>query len=666
MAMIRIGRFGGIAPLHEPRQLPDPYGTQAVDVRFLGGELRPLESDVSSANLLNQPTHLMFARGDMLRWPDQNGIVHSVRSPIPEDPNQRIYWTRSGFDARPQVASQPAGEITQSRALGIPAPGAAPTVVEGSPTTADAIGTGTSIPITAMSNTAPITITANNHPFRDGQRVVVSFAEFPPDQNNVNMRELNGREFLVASVTSNTFTLRGSDGTQLSAFSAGNAPTIRRVYADADMVSRSYVFCLVSTFGEEGPPSPPSAVQDIRFNSRVTVGVTNMPMSPINYNDINRIRIYRASAGSERAGFFFVKEVGVSPSGGLLTFTVVDDITEDQATIGGTGSIPTTRVLGELLPSTSWTPPPAGLLGLVQMPNGFLCAFKGNTLYFSEPYLPHAWPDAYRKTTNTDIVGIAVFGQTLVVATTGKPYIAYGTDAASVTLQELDVDAACILGSSVCSIGSGVAYASHDGLVVIGPGGSAKNVTESLFTKAQWRARVPAVGQAAFIDRRYVMVSRAGGQSWFLEFGDDGINFSELTAAGRALAVNPADDTLHFAAGPGFTTVVRHAAGAPRTGTSRWRSAVLTLRRPADFSCAQLFASGYPVFVTMRRMVPGAPEGSPPVTPNDFSQVAFTGVDPVRLPARVAAREWLIEIDPNGNQVFEFVAAESMEELRQV
>lgn len=663
MAMIRIGRFGGIAPLHEPRQLPPPYGTQAIDVRFLGGALRPLELDVGVFSISFEPSHLMFTPLGPVWWPASAGEVSSVRSPIPDDPHRRLYWTQTGGDARPQIAVDQSGPISLSRALGIPAPSAAPQVSEAT-TTADAIGRGTSTPITAMSNTAPITVTANNHPFEDGQRVVVSFPAFPPEEDDINLRELSGREFLVGSVTSSTFTLRGADGTQMSAFNASEPPTIRRVYSDVDMVSRSYVFCLVSVYGEEGPPSPPSAVRDVRYNSRVTVTATNVPIAT-GYNPINRVRVYRAAAGTDRAGFFFVKEVGVDPPPGLISFSVVDDITEDQASIGGTGAPSTvTRVLGELLPSTGWTPPPTGLRGLVQMPNGFLCGFKGNTLYFSEPYLPHAWPDAYRKTTNTEIRGLAVFGQTLVVATAGKPYIAYGTDAASVTLQELDVDAACVLGASVCSIGAGVAYASHDGLVVIGPGGSARNVTESLFTKAQWRARVPALAQAAFADRRYVMISRTAGQSWFIEFGDGGVNFSELTIAGRALAINSDDDTLNFAAAPTFMSIVRHAVGGARL-TARWRSGVFTLPRPADFSAGQLFASSYPVTLTLRRAIPTTAGGAPPVSPNDSTVVSVTGPDPFRLPARTPAREWLVEVDPNGGQVFEVVLAESMEELRQ-
>jgi hypothetical protein len=315
------------------------------------------------------------------------------------------------------------------------------------------------------------------------------------------------------------------------------------------------------------------------------------------------------------------------------------------------------------------------------MPNGFFAAFRDNTLYFCEPYLPHAWPDSHRRTTTSTILGIAVFGQTLVVATEDRPYIAFGTDPASITLQELDGEGAgaCILGASVCSVGSGVAYASHDGLVVVGPGGSARNVTRGLFTKVQWQALFDQNFEMAFIDRRYVALSRGAYPSWAIEMQEDRVDFAFMSSRGRAMAVDRQDDNLSFAnASPSnppsanFRQRRVHAIGSPLFGT--WASGVYTLARPSDFSCAQVFASGYPIQLTVSRAVPTSPAvlgpgsatGQTPVLPNASYTVTVHGPDPIRLPAAGASREWAVRVGTSGQaQVFEVVLAESMEELRQ-
>lgn len=678
MAMIRLDRFGGIAPLHEPRRLPEPFAVLAHDVRFQGGALRPLGADQQVENFSAPLSHLMFVGSDLHWWPEQFGRLSSAVSPVPADPERRLYWSTEsapgGQETALRMETRPApGQRGQlSKAVGILAP-AAPPVLEELRVADSAVGAGTPRPITGMSNTAPITVTVNPHAFKEGQRVSVSFPAagdgFPPDNADRYMRELNGREFIVTSVTSSGFALRGSDGTQLSAFNAAFPPTIQRVYGDADLVSRSYVYTFVSDIGEEGPPSPPSAVLDVRFDSRVRVKI-NTPGHPTDRNNVNRVRLYRAVSGSSRAGFFFVAEKPTTTVNGQPLLLEIDDtITEealDVAPPGGLSYAPT-RVLGELLPSTDWTAPPIGLRGLVQMPNGFMAAFKGNTLYFSEPYLPHAWPDKHRKTTNTDIRGIAVFGQTLVVATAGKPYIAQGTDPSSVSLQELDVDAACIAGATVCSIGSGVAFAAHDGLIVIGPGGSAKNLTEALFTKAQWQQRVSPSHRAVFVDRRYIMLSEAANtESWAIEFGDDGlVHFATLSVRGRAPAVNPADDALNFMRlSGGFTARMTHATGAPMPVTPAWSSKLITMDRFTNFACGQVFASGYPLNLLVRRPRPTAPGGQTPVVPNQMTVVTVTGPDAFRLPLDDLAREFLIDVQPNGNQVFSVSLAENMEELR--
>src|SRR5690606_6599158 len=236
-----------------------------------------------------------------LAWPSP-WEVDVVASPMPQDALGRLYWSRVDTgtintptaDNYPRVASQPTqAAITANnpgiiRRLGVPQPTTKPTTVE---TQVDAsIATSPVRTLNSMSQTSPVTVTAPNHPFKDGQRVLCSrVAGAPTDEG---MAEVIGLEFIVGNVTSSTFDLRNSDGANYTEFTAATSMKIARVYGDSDMESRSYVSTFVTDWGEEGMPSPPSDVTDFRYDSSVTVTVDRtLPAWAATF--MNRIRLYR-------------------------------------------------------------------------------------------------------------------------------------------------------------------------------------------------------------------------------------------------------------------------------------------------------------------------------------------------------------------------------------
>jgi len=667
MTAITIDRFGGIAPIFTPRRLPETRGLLALDCRFVKSAMTPLREN-TSAGFATDPVMsvgtLHKYEGYWLGWPA--GVdVDIVPSPIPQDDLKRLYWTRyNGVDSDdnfPRAGSFPTQQDVNSstnsvRRLGVPRPPKMASVLE-------QVAQTTAYP-TAMSQTSPVRVTVSQsvggNPFEDGQRVIVKYPTLPPGADeDTNMRELAGLEFLVGNSGSDGFDLRGSDGANYSAFSDATGVRIERVYSDSDLVTRSYVYTFVSTWGEEGPPSPPSAPQDMRYDSKIQVSLT-VQIGSSDYGAINRVRIYRAQAGETGAAFFFVGEVAVNwPS---YSFTFLDEVQEAG--------------LGEVLQTTDWTPPVNNLRGLTLMPGGFLVAFKGNTIYCSEPYLPHAWPDRYRKTVKEEIIGWAVYGQTLVIATKGKPYLATGTDPSSLMPEELDqsltFEAACLHKDTVVAVGSGVAYASNDGLVLVNSSG-ARNVTLDMFRKEQWAAMLSTGMQAIFHDGRYIAFAQeVSGQSWMLELDDGAANFSLLTGRGRAPHVDRSTDVVHFvpkAVDGSFTTRATFDTGANRS--ARWTSKVFTLSKPINLGCAQVFAESYPVTMEVSYSLPTAAvalgpassTGQTPALPNQAYQLTVHGPDPFRLPAGFLAREWAIEF--RGNVIVtSCILAESMDEIR--
>lgn len=631
MTAIRLEAFSGIAPIYDPRKLPPQSATLARECVFDGTDIVPLGASMSQGNVGVAIARLFKYRfqgqSTWLAWPTP-WDVDPVVSPIPQDALGRLYWTRTdpatlttpAADNYPRAASQPtqAAIIANSpgivRRLGVPRPAAKPTVAE-APVVSRISSAASPRTLTNMSQTAPVTVTAPGHPFQEGWRVLVSKDGTGGDDG---MKEIVGLEFIVGNVTSGTFDLRDTNGPTYTAFTANTKIKIERVYGVADVESRSYVSTFVTDWGEEGMPSDPSTPADVRYDSAVNVTV-DRTVPAWAATTVNRIRLYRTATGSS-TNFFFVKEVAIGQAG-----AIVDDVKPAG--------------LGELMPSTTWAPAPNGLRGLVAMPNGFLAGFIGNTVYFSESYQPHAWPDEYRKTTQDDIVGIAVYGQTLVVATKGRPYLASGTDPLSVSLQQLDIDAPCLNKGGLCSTGTAVMYPTPDGLAYVS-GGAAQIVTQQHVTKKQWAALWDMQADAIFHDTRYIAFARSAGKRTLLvQYSQAaGLAISDSAVQGRAPAIDPDDDTLHYGSG---STRMQFNAGAAQTAD--WQSRVFTMPHAVNPSFGRAFAAGYPITLTVRyanlRM-----NGQPGGEITDSFDVTVAGPEPFRLPGGFLSRELQVEI----------------------
>ena len=132
-----------------------------------------------------------------------------------------------------------------------------------------------------------------------------------------------------------------------------------------------------------------------------------------------------------------------------------------------------------------------------------MAAFMGRTVYFSEPYHFHAWPEKYTLTTNYDIIGLGVFGHTLVVMTAGQPYVISGIAPDQMVMEKLDVNYPCVNKRGIVDLGFAVAYPSPDGLVVVSSNG-AQLATKTMMTRDQWQGLSPDTMIAAQYEGRYI------------------------------------------------------------------------------------------------------------------------------------------------------------------
>ncbi len=393
-----------------------------------------------------------------------------------------------------------------------------------------------------------------------------------------------------------------------------------------DATTYFYVYTYVNDWGWESAPSPVSLMNT--RPSDATAVISGFAAAPSGNYQINRIRIYRTQTGtSGSTEFFFLREIAYG------TTSTTDD----------------NRDLGEVLPTTTWLTPPTDLSFLTSLWNGMLAGISGNSVRFCEAYVPYAWPIAYDVVPpDSKPVGLGVFGQSLLVLTTGRPLLVAGSSPEAMDQQPLEIPQACVAPKSIVSMGTGVAWAAEDGLCWYGSGG-ARILTAGLMTREDWQALVPSsiIGKmyeglyfGSYDDgsgRKGFMIDPANPQGiYFLDTGYSAMHFDELK------------DQLYVLDG---TSVKKWDAGTAMT--YRFRSKVFRDNKPSNFGCAEVVADSYPV--TARFYADGVLKHTQTVASRN----------PFRLPSGFMAFDWQIEIE--GTAAVQGVAmASAMAELKNI
>lgn len=229
------------------------------------------------------------------------------------------------------------------------------------------------------------------------------------------------------------------------------APSVVRVGSGGSPETRVYVYTNIQEFGgieEESAPSPVSA--EVFCGAGDTITVSGFSAAPGSGYNVTKRRIYRSVTGSAATTFLFVTEISVA------TTSFSDNVAS--------------AALGEELRSLTWEEPPSNLTGLVAHPSGFLIGISGQELCMSEIGAPYAWPSQYRLSLNVDIVGLGIFGTSVVAMTKGYPQIITGITPESMSPEKVPELEPCVAKRSIVSDSTGVMYASPNGICMIGPG----------------------------------------------------------------------------------------------------------------------------------------------------------------------------------------------------
>jgi hypothetical protein len=253
---------------------------------------------------------------------------------------------------------------------------------------------------------------------------------------------------------------------------------------------RAYFFTHVSRYGEEGPPSVIAETVDANgtpdwdgTESLVLDGfiepvAADEHLKTVIDGNAPALRIYRTSTdGTGNSAFLLVAEIPVDNTGPASTawaaYTFTD--TDDDGFDGNLGSVCT---------SIFYDRAPDSLTNLRGHPGGFFVASKDNVLYFSEPFSPWAWPEDYQIPIDQEIVGIGVYGSTIVVATDGNIYTFAGPHPTSLYKTKLSFQP-CLSQRALVETDEGVMFPSLEGFQHVTAGG-VENITRDMFKPDDW------------------------------------------------------------------------------------------------------------------------------------------------------------------------------------
>lgn len=518
MPALKIMGFDGLTPRESPTMLGDSKAQQADNVKLYARELRYWRGSslaFSPAIGSIQSIYKYYASVAGPYWLTWTNDVDVVQSLTTDTTDYRYYYTGDGVPKKANETLTSTGSGAYPRGwynLGVPAPSAA--------ATAATVRTGVTV---TMTIAPPGVVTWAAHGFAAGATVEFTTSGALPTGLVVSTK------YYVRNITTDTFELGTTSTATTSITTTGTQSGTHKGYDDRNPTTVAYVYTQVSTFGAVKEESAPSAATTLLTQyTGDTVTINGFAAAPggANYN-ITARRIYRSVTGATTDTYLFVTELPVA------TASYSDSLTAAQ--------------LGSALPTLGWITPPTDLAGLVAMPGGSLAGFSGNTVYFSEPFYPHAWPLAYALNIPAKIVGLGIFGTSVVVMTDRYPYVISGGVPGSMSVERLPTLEPCVAKRSITSNDAGVLYASPNGLVGVGP--ALRGVTtNALFRRDEWQAVSPNNIQAVVLDGKYFATFASSSYQSLVLSHDDIPSLSKIALQASAVHVDSANGSLYYCA----------------------------------------------------------------------------------------------------------------------
>jgi len=662
---ISLKSFTGEFPRTDVALLPDNAAQHAMNCDFLSGTLRGLRNDSSVIGMSATSTiKSMFvyeggASAGYAHWWTRD--VDAVRSPVVSDAYARFYWAdgTNFYVSRGDLGGSGEPSMENRYKVGVPRPSAALALSSNVVALVGVASYSFSVSDERADGKLVNTVSVSATPAASATTITATFTARAP-QPTTSDPETPLEETFIGTVV--TLVMTRDDGARLTAsirtdsnktswplelpgFSAavtisGTSYTVRIAVSESYKELRAYTYTYVNQYGEEGVPADPLEV-DCGEQATITITYT---LPPSGYCPVSKVRIYRTATGTS-TDYLLVSEVIVN--GFSATFT--DNIK--------------TESLGEAISTLNYYPPDQTLKGICTMTNGILVGFKGNELWFSEPYLPYAWnPNAIKPLPNS-IIGVCPFEGGLYVTTTANPYIIMGARPDSMTDAKLPAIQGGVSQRSIVNTGNYIAYVSRDGIVMAQGSQASLDKSFQFFTRQDWRAlignnmanlRLAAHDGSLLIyfDNGYAFTD--GTRGYLMRFEEEASSLVRINTAYYASFVYPLTDMLYMSLG---TTVTAFREGNGNTGFT-WQSKDFRMAKPLNFGAVQFNGTGS---ITLDVYADGVLKHTVAVT------LSRDGRSVVRLPGGFLASVWSFKITGVADaEVEQMIVAQSLRELQGV
>lgn len=249
--------------------------------------------------------------------------------------------------------------------------------------------------------------------------------------------------------------------------------------------------------------------------------------------------------------------------------------------------------------------PPDALIGLIEARPGVLAGFVGNTVYFSEPFMPYAWPQTapkdYTFKLKADLVGLGSYNHATIAITTEKPVILLGMPGAiqPVTVEDAKAGTAR---RNIVSTPNGVMYAAKDGVYLVNDTGG-KLLTGDYFTRKEFSVLSLANSCALFYDDKYILFFNNSNTAYVFDFVNGNVVTLTLVASSVVYATQIAESNqpLFLQKLTDGNYHIRELFGSSTNLTALWKSKVFTHKETAlsRFQVLGEQTGSYPVTFTL-------------------------------------------------------------------
>ncbi len=558
---IRLQVFKGMAPMLDEGLLHNEQAIEARDVDLRFGSLRALRAP-SEAGEVPDGTKTIFRRNSGGPWIASSSVAHFVESALADDKFSRLYSSMEDSGGHLRMRYRMGDEEKNVR-LGVEPPTVAASVETAEKTVTtwsrkwgffweepDGTVSGQKTMFSAVDSSWNGLVEAVEHgaKYSIPEAVASAVAALKPEEASSRAKTVyffeawSASGALLGRVYPDHSALSADRDLFINGFKVaavqeadGGAVLFNLSYDETDVEEytsdRVYLFTFVDEVGEESAPSPASSMLSVRPDRDVKLKFPEF-VQPMGRAAVSKRRVYRTATGSTSTEYQFVADVPVAEG------EYVDSLTDLE--------------LGETIPSIGWRPPPEGLRGLCSIPGGFLAAYSGKNVHFSAVNAPHAWPDEYVVSCDSEIRGLAVVGVSVYVLTDEQPELI--TAAAPDATERAKVPYAqnCTSERSIATASGGVLFASPDGLCQMA-GMQVVILSHVFLSKERWRemqtdeygAYRPEETVFATYDEILYVFAAGGSWTWDLVKPDRGL--VELSAHATAARYVPTDDGLFLA-----------------------------------------------------------------------------------------------------------------------